>query len=470
MSDERDQSYIFPPDRKGPPADQVQQHPDEQDQGTPEPPPAGAQPNGPVIDLQANETPPQQEQTGRGALMKAAEAVPVKVHGAAPENFANQVTMAQYMAKAQLMVPAHFHGNVGDCLAIIDIATRAGLSPYMVAAKTYKNPNGNGIAFESQLYHAMLIASGWIKDSALHAEYDGTGGDRTCTVWATLKTESSPRYYESPPLRQVHPGYTLHSREGTTTTKKSLSYDEGQALQAEGLPAGAKLYSAGSPLWDDKPDVQHFYDTSRDWSRMFAPISTLGMLAQYEAQEHPLPPPGGIERDDSLRARIQATQEGAEGHRNGHAEAELAATAADRGTIQPAHEPTDIKPAGKTTKAKATPAKKAAEKKPTAAEKKKADAAAAAKAAAKRIADRAQETSDRNKAKQQAQEPPKVPAAPKTEAEYQVYAIDWIAKREPDPEKALARWNAERDLREQCGVRNGMRNDLRERLERKHGV
>lgn len=464
MSDERDQSSIFPPDRKAPPADQVEQHPDERDEGTPEP---QAQPaTGPLIDLQANET-PQQQQAGTG-LMAAAAAVPVKVHGAAPENFANQVTMAQYMAKAQLMVPAHFHGNVGDCLAIIDIATRAGLSPYMVAAKTYKNPNGNGIAFESQLYHAMLIASGWIKDSALHVEYEGIGGDRTCTVWATLKTESMPRYYTSPPLSQVHPGYTLHTNEGSTRTKKSLTYAEGQAMTAAGLPAGAKLYSAGSPLWDDKQDVQHFYDTSRDWSRMFAPISTLGMLAQYESQEHPLPPPGAIQRDDSLRARIQSTKEGDEGHRNGHAEAELAATAADRGTISPAHEPTGIKPAGKTTKAKPEP-KKAADKKPTAAEKKKAEAAAAAKKAASAAADRAEATSAKNKAKQQAQEPPKVPAKPTTEADYQIYCLDWI-KRIADPEDAIARWSAERDMREQCGVRTAMRNDLRERIEKKHGV
>src|SRR6266850_6678484 len=92
----------------------------EDDNGTPEPAPQ-TQPTGAILDLNA------EPQEGPRALTKAAEMVPVRQHGAAPDNFAHQITLAQYMAKAQLMVPEHFHGNVGDCLAIIDISQRAGL-------------------------------------------------------------------------------------------------------------------------------------------------------------------------------------------------------------------------------------------------------------------------------------------------------------------------------------------------------
>jgi len=136
----------FPPDRKRP--IRLKAASERTHQGTPEPPS------------------PQPGQLERSSISKPNHRRAARTYQAA--DWCRSKSMAQRLAirasdhhgsiyaKAQLMVPAHFHGNVDDCLAIIDIATRAGLSPYMVAAKTYKDRLGKGIAFESQLYHAFF--------------------------------------------------------------------------------------------------------------------------------------------------------------------------------------------------------------------------------------------------------------------------------------------------------------------------
>lgn len=410
---------------------------DEAEQEQPEPRPEPA-----IIDLKP------EPQEGPRALTKAAEMVPVKQHGAAPDNFMHQITLAQYMAKAQLMVPQHFHGNVGDCLAIIDISQRAGLSPYMVAAKTYKDPKGKGIAFESQLYHAFLIGSGWLKDAALHVKYDGEAEDRTCTVWGTLKGEDEPRYYTSPKLKDL-------------------------------LPAKNE-YGAykGSPLWGDKPDVQQFYDTTRDWGRMFCPIATLGMLAQYETIEHPIS--GTVEppTDGGLKERLKNAPK-TEGHQNGHADRELNNIASDAATtLKPAKTtqdaPGEAKPAE--TKRKPGRPKKAAFDDPPRTTTLAKPKETVSRAEAGRVADRAQALGDaraRERAeKQKTDTPEPVPSTLKdckTAADYQVYAMAWI-DQSGDPEQALERWESERDARDDLTVRTPTRNALRSRLESKHGV
>src|SRR5262245_58089233 len=86
--------------------------------------------------------------------------IPV-TRGTTPANFAQMVDFARDMARARLTIPAHLQGNVGDCLAIVDIATRAGLSPYMVANKTYVEKGH--IEFMSQLYHAFAQSSGLLR-------------------------------------------------------------------------------------------------------------------------------------------------------------------------------------------------------------------------------------------------------------------------------------------------------------------
>lgn len=389
------------------------------------------------------------QESVQSQLRQAADLVPVTQSGADPQTLGQEITRAQYMAKASLSIPSHFHGNIGDCLAIIDIAKRSNLSPYMLAAKTYVDPSGKKLAFESQAYHAVLIGAGLLRDAALHVKYEGEGDARVCIVSGTLRGETEPRELRSMPL-------------GTLRPKRN---DKG--------------YVKGSPLWDKKPDVQMFYDTSRDWSRMFAPNATLGMMAQYETIETPIDGDFTVvQPGNGLADRLTSATKTGEGFKPGQAERELAMVASDaKTTILP----TETSDQPETTSDKAKPTTKSAKK--TKADKKKSEpdeparpAPKGSAAAVKAAADRAEATSQKRKDAEKgtekptpSQPEPKMPEKPANAAEYQIYALDWISKTS-DPEAALARWEKERDTRDDLVVRTTMRNDLRARIERKHGV
>ena len=261
----------------------------------------------------------------RNLLRQSREMVPVGPAGVQLTNLAQQVDFAQTMAKAIAALPEHLRGKVGDCLAIVDISSRAGLSPYMVASKTYVQ--NNRLCFESQLFHAFAQASGLLKGD-LDVTYEGVSGDRVCIITGLLRSDPSrPRVHRSPPLRDLHPGYSLkRTVEEGGTAKKTLTYAEGQKLKEEGkIGTDQTLFSKGSPLWDRKPDVQMFYDTSRDWVRMFAPRATLGIYTPDEVDEYGpefardvTPATSGLH--ERLRAGGVSRDEG---HKEGQAAAEI---------------------------------------------------------------------------------------------------------------------------------------------------
>src|SRR5262249_42776931 len=112
-------------------------------------------------------------------VRQARELIPVSQAGVTPVNFAQQIDYAQAMAKARSAIPKHLQGNVGDCLAIIDIASRASMSPYMLAAHSYIQ--NNILCFDSQAYHALAQASGLL-DGDLVADWKGDGDELVCVV------------------------------------------------------------------------------------------------------------------------------------------------------------------------------------------------------------------------------------------------------------------------------------------------
>lgn len=378
-------------------------------------------------------------------LRQAREMIPVGRTGVAPINFAQQVDFARDMAKARVSIPQHLKGSVGDCLAVVDIATRAGLSPYMVANKTYVQ--AGRLSFESQLYHAFAQASGLLKGD-LNVEYENTGDDLVCIVTGYLRADPfTPRTHRSEPLIKAHPGH----------------------VQKDG-----KTFVKGSPLWDRKPKVQLFYDTSRDWVRIYCPRATLGIFTPDEIEEY------GPEfaRDVSaagLHDRLTGSERGAEGHQDGHAERELDQIAGRGQIIE--HDP----PAGPDSSAGAVPVDDAAadhadhtptpnkrttgrprgssnrtkgEKPP-----KKADLPARtetltpskllpSKAEVKRIADRAEEKSAAARLSDEVEDAIK---SVKTAKQYLAYAKKWIAACD-DSTELFVRWTAERKFRNATGV------------------
>jgi len=371
------------------------------------------------------EAPPLAENEQPTPIARRAELVPVGPTGAAPISLAQQIDFAQFMAKARNALPSHLRGNVGDCLAVLDISSRAGLSPYMVANKTYVQ--NERLCFESQLFHALLVQSGKLKGD-LQVTYQGEGDARTCTIKGTMRSDGIERTHTSQMLKDARPG----------------TNDRGMIK--------------GSPLWKDKPDVQLFYDTSRDWIRMFAPTATLGIYTPDELIEHPLGPEGAIDVTDvspDLHARLKGTNRD-EGHKPGHAEAELANVAAgNHREIKPAQHKAKRQAAAETPK----PGSRAAKRAERASKAPKADKTGSHKEPEK--APEPEKSKTQRKAELEQAATPN--GQPKTPVEYWGFARDWIVAS-ADADNLEARWDGERDMRDDLGVPMQRRKELEKLL------
>src|ERR1700733_7163178 len=140
-------------------------------------------------------------------VREARELVPVGPGGVDPRDLASQITYAQTMQKALKLIPKYLRNNVGDCLGIIDMARRANLSPYALARASYLEPSGDGVAYTAQAWNAL--AEPWLHGN-LDVEYEGDGPELVCTVSGrTMKDPAKLHVWRSPPLKDLHPGYTI---------------------------------------------------------------------------------------------------------------------------------------------------------------------------------------------------------------------------------------------------------------------
>lgn len=352
---------------------------------------------------------PASNETARNAY----DVVPVGPRGASPNTLDQQVSYADAMARANTAIPAHLRKNIGACLAIVDIATRSNLSPFMLANKTYVQ--NDRLCFESQAIHALIENSG-VLQSRLRVKYTGKieDGTRACTVEGLLKGETSPHIHHGGTLAQLHPGYS--HKVGDAKFGKKISYAEGQKLKAaagdEKVPG---LFVNGSPLWDRKPDVQLAYDAVRDWGRLYTPGALMGIMDQYEMQE------SGVEEmkeinpvEENVLRRLPGAQNG-DGFNHGKVHDELDQVVGHSGGAKP----------------------KAAEPQP--------------------------EKATKTKAGKQSVTTKAEPAQPTNAEEYKAYAERWFAKVK-DPDDAMARWEGERELRDACKVPIKLRKQLEDAM------
>lgn len=235
---------------------------------------------------------------------QAAELIPVGGSGVELQNFAQQVDMAKWISKSDFAIPKHLRGNVGACLAVLEISKNTGLSPYGVANATYVQ--NDRLCFESKLVHAIVERSGLLR-GRLSVRYEGEGDDLKCYVAGTLKGQQQPSEWplpgQAPTLKDLHPGHS--TKDGRQFVK-------------------------GSPLWDRKAPLQMFYDCCRDWARVYTPEALLGIYTAdeiVESAEHfgpdaakdITPDPGA-----ALHERLKQAGKGTEGFRDGVVEAGLA--------------------------------------------------------------------------------------------------------------------------------------------------
>lgn len=143
-------------------------------------------------------------------------------------------------------VPPAVRGNYGIAHAICSLAVALEMPAEFLASKAYVV--SDRVAFESQLIHAIIEQRAPLS-RRLRAKYAGSGDQRTCTVMGWLHGEEEPFEYTSPPIGQITP--------------------------------------KGSPLWKTKPDLQLWYNASRDWARMYCPDVILGMYSEDELDRTP---------------------------------------------------------------------------------------------------------------------------------------------------------------------------------------
>ena len=161
--------------------------------------------------------------------------------GLALQNMDSVSALAQMMSKMGDAVPRHLQGKAGPCAGVIMQAVHWEMDPFVVANKSYL-VNGR-ISFEAQLIHAVINRRAPIT-SIIRPIYYGEGDDRTCTISATAEGEEEPLVWTSPKFGDIEP--------------------------------------KNSPLWTSKPDMQLFYNTVRDWCRMYFPDVILGVYTSDE--------------------------------------------------------------------------------------------------------------------------------------------------------------------------------------------
>lgn len=297
---------------------------------------------------------------------------------------------AKLMAMSDKAVPKDFRGNPGMCLAIIMQAIEWRMSPFQVANKAYAV--NDRIGFESQLIHAIIEARGPLKER-LYCEYIGEALDRQCRVEGKF-LDGSVRHYESPKLKDIK--------------------------------------VKNSPLWIADPDQQLWYYSSRAWARKWCPDVILGVYSKDEIEE------GVDAREPSLPGLntrlVNGTVSREEGHKPGHAESELDQVAAGgSGHVEPAKEGQEAAPvAAEDSEAggKKTRTRKGA--KPTAEPKN-------------------EEVPKPDEAKPTETKSAEEPKPPKNAREWADYCRAWL-RTETSFKAIHKRWDAERQLRNGCGV------------------
>lgn len=168
-------------------------------------------------------------------------AVTSEFGGASFQSMSDVMEFSKLMAVSRQAVPPHCRNQPGICLGIVIQAIEWRMSPYAVANKSYVV--NDRLSWESQLIHAVIEQRAPIV-GRLRCSYFGDGPTRQCKVWATVRGDSEPLEYTSPLIKDITP--------------------------------------KNSPLWKTKPDLQLFYNTSRDWARMYFPDVILGVYTEDE--------------------------------------------------------------------------------------------------------------------------------------------------------------------------------------------
>lgn len=220
------------------------------------------------------------DRTAAGAV-----AISNEIGGIRFQTMLEVMEFAKMMAVSGNAVPKHLQGAPGMCLAVCVQALEWRFSPFAVANKSYEVQGR--LSFESQLVHAVIEQRAPITGRLQH-RFEGEGDERRCIVWAALKENGERLEYISPPIGKITP--------------------------------------KNSPLWKTKPDLQLYYNTSRDFCRIYFPDVLLGVYAADELEHGP-----DSARDVNPRPSVADRLKGSKqrGFNQGHVERETTRSVVD---------------------------------------------------------------------------------------------------------------------------------------------
>ena len=176
-------------------------------------------------------------------------------------------------------MPSHVRGAWGIGCRIATNAYNWKMDPFAIADQTYVV--NNRLAYMSQLIHALINLNAGLVHR-LSCEYIGEGGDRQCIVRGQFIT-GDEREYKTPKLKDIK--------------------------------------VKNSPLWQSDSDQQLWYFGVRSWGRKWVPEVMLGVYTREELEQDPNL---GYEAvTPGLHARLKGSAASSEGHKAGHAAAQL---------------------------------------------------------------------------------------------------------------------------------------------------
>jgi hypothetical protein len=182
---------------------------------------------------------------------------------------------AEMMASGKATMPRHLQGNVGDCMAVALQSQRWGMSPFVVAQKTYLVDGKLG--YEAQLVAAVVNTSSLLQ-GRLSYEWFGTW-EKIVGKFKMVesKTKKDDNGY---PKKYTVPDWRTEDEQGLGVIVTGLMRGENEPRSLQILMTQAR--TRNSTLWTEDPKQQIAYLGTNRWARLHAPELILGVYTPDE--------------------------------------------------------------------------------------------------------------------------------------------------------------------------------------------
>lgn len=183
------------------------------------------------------------------------------------------LSLAELMSTGKVAVPKHFHGNAGDCMAVVMQAAQWRMNPYAVAQKTHVTQSG-ALGYEAQLVNAVVASNAPIQ-SRLDYEFFGNW-EKILGKVSEQKGQSGGKYY----VQAWNPA-----------DEEGLGVKVWATLKGESEPRVVTVllkqcWPRFSTQWATDPQQQITYSAVKKWARRHCPDVILGVYTEDELEDY----------------------------------------------------------------------------------------------------------------------------------------------------------------------------------------